>query len=201
METNRSLLPIEVKIEEKKITVKKEADYINLKSFSLQNDEDEVLSVSFRNGNPRFTVHYKNSLSYEDRQKLPYKDREGVAPYNFGEFATLVRKAKEVIAGTLGSFSFISLYDYNANGDKVDEKLPKAEITIFRDENDVICIKFQNFMNNKDSLFKIMPSKWFKIKVNGHVVPNETFSLAESEMLFKYLDSAMDTLFKYNIDR
>lgn len=200
METSQSLLPIEVKIEEKKV-VKKEADYINLKSFSLQNDEDEGLSVSFRNGNPRFTVHYKNNLSYEERQKLPYLEREGVAPYNFGEFASLIKKAKEVVAGTLGSFSFISLYDYNNAGEKVKERLPKAEITIFKNEEDVICIEFLNFMNNKKSLFKIMPSKWFKIKVNGHVVPNETFSLAESEMLFKYLDSALDTLFKYNIDR
>lgn len=200
MEASQSLLPVEVKIEEKKV-VKKEADYINLKSFSLQNDEDEGLSVAFRNGNPRFTVHYKNNLSYEERQKLPYSEREGVAPYNFGEFASLIKKAREVVAGTLGSFSFISLYDYNNAGEKVKERLPKAEVTIFRNEEDVICIEFLNFMNNKKSLFKIMPSKWFKVKINGHIVPNETFSLSESEMLFKYLDSAMETLFKYNIDR
>lgn len=169
-----------------------------LNSFTLQNDSGDTLTFRIRDGRPRFVLEYnRNGV---DKSKVSYLERELTIPFDYGEFSTFVSGASYVISEQAKTLGVTSLYDIDKEGKKVDEKLEKAKITLRKNEESKAfeLVVINHFLDNKESIFLLVPGNWHKFEMNGTIVPNVFFSKTYTINYFARLDKALEALAKEN---
>lgn len=166
-------------------------EWVRHNSLLLQNDNGDTLSFVTRDGRPRLVVDYKLTLQEKQSTELSLEDKSVTAPFSLLEFESFVDLTRLILEDKTPSISVMCLYHYDKHGKKSEDKLERTLVTVFKDTDDVYKISLKDVMyNDKETIFKLIPSSWFVFKIGSQLVPEKLLS----KMFFKRYISSIDRI-------
>lgn len=170
-------------------------DWVRHNSLLLQNDNGDTFSLVTRDGRPRLVIDYKLSLQERQNKETPLEDKSVTAPFNLLEFESFMDLAKLVLEDKVPKISVMCLYHYDKHGKKSEEKLERTLVTVYKDADEVYKISLKDVMyNDKETIFKFIPSAWFIFKVGEQQVPEKMLSKMFFKRYISNIDKVMENI-------
>lgn len=181
------------------VTIRKSAEHEAYANFALGNDNGDIMFFRVRDNRPRLTIDYKLPKD-TDMSKITFQDKQLIAPFNHADISSFVSSILLMLEDKekkIESVGVDCLYNYNKEGEKIEEKIVKAHIDFYREDN-IYKLKFiNNFLDNKETVINILPM-WHKFFINKVPMPMALISDIYTKKYFKNLDKLLEVLAKEN---